>query len=89
MAGTEKPANYTPYRFGHSVSTSFAVYTSRHLQDSSPMLTIPMTPPHLTLVRNRYSSQNPFTGYIVRIAPHNPVARNARIHRLLVMEHKV
>jgi hypothetical protein len=31
VAGTEKPANYTPYRFGHSVSPSFAVYTSRHL----------------------------------------------------------
>ncbi|EON78402.1 hypothetical protein ADIS_1113 [Lunatimonas lonarensis] len=52
------------------------------------MLTIPMTSPHLRLVSNRYSSQHPFMGYIVRIAPHNPVARNACIHRLPVMEHK-
>ena len=44
VAGTEEPANYTPYRFGHSVSTSFAVYTSRHLHGSSHMLTIPIKP---------------------------------------------
>ncbi|WP_158857368.1 hypothetical protein [Lunatibacter salilacus] len=86
MPETAEPANYTPYRFGHSESRSFAVYTSRHFNGSSHMLTIPMTPPHLTLVRNRYSSQNPFTGYIVRIASHNSVTRNARI---LLMEHKV
>jgi hypothetical protein len=41
------------------------------------------------MVRNRDSSQNLFTGYIVPIASHNSVTRNARIHGLLVMEHKV
>ena len=86
VAGTAEPANYARYRFGHSVPLSFAVYTSRHFNGSSNMLTIPMTPPHLILVRNRHSSQNQLTDNIVRIASHKLVTRNVRIQ---LMEHKV